>query len=272
MIDWSGPRRQSCPSCGRGERDRTLGVTVEGWHGVAHCFRCGHVETIRDQHQHPSRRSPPTTPTATKRQALDGLGLALWESCCELSGAALDYLKARCCCIPPADGDLRCHPALRHPSGYIGPALVGLVTHAITGQPMTLHRTWVCADGRKANVTPPRLLLKGHTKKGGVIRLWPDEAVTSGLAIGEGIETTMSVAHAYQPAWACIDAGNLADMPVLRGVETVLVIADNDHSGAGQAAARSCAQRWADAGREVHIFTPTTPGRDANDELMGVAA
>ena len=50
MIDWAeyppGDYRVMCPTCGRKPNDKTMGVTITGEeHGVAHCFRCGHVET-----------------------------------------------------------------------------------------------------------------------------------------------------------------------------------------------------------------------------------
>ena len=105
------------------------------------------------------------------------------------------------------------------------------------------------ADGTKADVDPPRLLLGGHRKQGGVIRLWPDEAVTTGLAIAEGIETALSLAHDYKPVWSVIDAGNLAAFPVLPGIETLIIGADHDEAGLKAAAA--CADRWAAAGVEV---------------------
>jgi hypothetical protein len=52
MIAWSdyatGNHRVTCPSCGRGERDKTLGLTIEGdGKGVAHCFRCAFTENYR---------------------------------------------------------------------------------------------------------------------------------------------------------------------------------------------------------------------------------
>lgn len=180
------------------------------------------------------------------------------------------YLQARGCVIPPADGDLRFHPSLPHPpSGYVGPALVGLVTHAQTREPMSLHRTWVQADGSKADCDPPRMLLGGHAKKMGVIRLWPDECVTYGLAVAEGIETALSLAHAYTPAWACIDAGNLAALPVLAGIETLVIGADNDD--AGITAAEACATRWTDAGCEVFVVTPEGEKSDLNDLARATA-
>jgi phage/plasmid primase-like uncharacterized protein len=132
---------------------------------------------------------------------------------------------------------------------------------------MTLHRTWVGPDGRKANVDPPRLLLGGHRKQGGVIRLWPDESVTRGLAVAEGVETALSLAWGFAPVWACIDAGNLAAFPHLSGVESLVIACDND--GAGRAAARACAARWVDAGAETFITRQTE--NDLNDVLMEVA-
>jgi putative DNA primase/helicase len=275
-IAWSnyeiGNHRLSCPACGRGERDKTLGITIDtGGNGVAHCFRCGIVETYREGG---ARVTPPprkarirATSALAKHEALSDYGRELWDVCGPLSGVAAEYLKARCCLIPPVDGDLRWHSSLKHPSGYIGPALVALVTNTITGEPMSLHKTWIGADGRKADVDPPRLLLAGHTKQGGVIRLWPNEAVTSGLAVAEGIETALSLAWGYAPVWAVIDAGNLKALPVLPGIETLVIGADND--AAGTAAARACAARWADAGAEVLITRQ--PENDLNDALMEAA-
>ena len=126
-----------------------------------------------------------------------------------------------------------------------------------------MHRTWIQANGEKADVKPTRMLLGGHSKAGGVIRLWPDEAVTHGLGVAEGVETALSLAHAFKPAWACIDAGNLARLPVLGGVESLLIAADHDE--AGVTAAEACAQRWAEAGREAHIALPEARKTDFND-------
>ncbi len=213
----------------------------------------------------PLRAAPPQARReAAQHATLSAYGRALWRACRALDGEAAAYLTARGCVIPPGDGDLRCHSALRHPpSGAVGSALVALVTDAVTGEPLTLHRTWVCSDGNKAPVTLPRMLLGGHRKSGGVIRLWPDEAVTTGLAIAEGIETALSLAHAFKPVWSCIDAGNMATLAVLEGVESLFIAADNDE--AGVKAAETCARRWALAGREVRIGMPDARKADLND-------
>lgn len=266
-IDWSGPRRQSCPApdCGRGPKDRTCGVTRDhDGSGVAHCFRCGYVETLHsdDVQRRPGIAMPRVV--NERHEVLSDFGQELWAACRPIAGEALAYLQARCCVVPPDDGHLRYHPALKHaPSSTVGPALVALVTDAVTGQPLTLHRTWIRADGSKAPVEPPRMLLAGHRKAGGVVRLWPDEAVAQGLGIAEGIETALSLAHAFTPVWALIDAGNLAAMPVLDGVESLLIAAD--HDDAGTAAAEGCALRWAAAGRESRIAMPPQRKTDMND-------
>jgi hypothetical protein len=147
----------------------------------------------------------------------------------------------------------------------VGPALVALLTDAVDGTPRTLHRTWITASGTKpAQADPPRMLLGGHRKAGAVCRLWPDEAVTYGLGVGEGIESTLSLALAYQPVWSAIDAANLSALPVLAGIECITVAAD--HDPAGIAAARECVKRWRAAGRTARIVMADRFGDDLNDE------
>ncbi|AHI63737.1 toprim domain-containing protein [Burkholderia thailandensis] len=259
-IAWShygtGNYRICCPVCGRGERDKTLGLTVEeSGAGVAHCFRCAFTESYRaarDAHlTMPSKPRIKAAVPSEKHNRLSDYGHDLWNACRAVSGEALAYLDARHCRIPPADGDLRWHPSLKHPTGYVGPALVACITDAVTGEPLSLHRTWIRADGRKADVDPPRLLLTGHRKQGGVIRLWPDDAVSTGLGVAEGVETALSLAWGYAPVWALIDAGNLAAFPHLFGVESLVIGADNDP--AGVTAGHACAERWALADREVTL-------------------
>jgi putative DNA primase/helicase len=208
-------------------------------------------------------KSPQPIRSAQVHDTLSQYGRDLWADCNPIAGIALDYLQARRCVIPPIDGDLRWHPKLKHPSGYEGAALVALCTDAISCEPRTLHRTWIRADGRKADVDPERLLLKDHRKKGAVIRLWPDECVTTGLGIAEGIETSLCAAHAFTPMWSCIDAGNMAAFPVLAGIEALTIFADHDRAGLD--AADELERRWHHA--EVTIVTPERPDTDFADEV-----
>ena len=268
MIDWNayaiGEHRIPCPECKRGEREKTMGIKVDQDGGVAHCFRCGLVMTSRNAK--PSATAIKPARTSNKHERLSDYGQQLWQACKPIDGTAAAYLQARKCVIPPSDGDLRWHPALKHPSGFVGAALVALVTHALTNEPLSLHRTWITSSG-KANVDPPRMMLGNHSTKSGVIRLYPDDSVSAGLGIAEGIETALSLAHGFNPVWATIDAGHLKAFPVLDGIEALTVCVDDDE--AGRSAANSCAERWYAAGRAVLLVTHS--GGDINDLVREAA-
>ena len=131
--------------------------------------------------------------------------------------------------------------------------MVALVTHARTCKPLSLHRTWINGDGTKPAMLgdKARMVLGGHALAGGVVRLWPDEDVTHGLGVAEGIETALSLAHGFQPVWALISAGQLGKFEPLPGIESLTIACDNDP--AGIKAARECAGRWFAAGVEVIV-------------------
>lgn len=226
--------------------------------------------------------SRPTPPRRTcpepKYNGLSPYGQQVWretlaiaEETAGVFNVARAYLEAaRGCVLPPLDSDLRWHPNLRHwPTGYVGPALVGLVRHALTGEAMSLLRGWMNADGSKPDIEPQRMLLGSHHKTDGVVKLWPDEAVTTGLGVCEGVESALSLAHGFKPVWACIDAGNLAQFPVLDGIDYLVIGADHDE--AGIKAAERCMARWKAAGREAAVVMPREPKYDLND-LARVAA
>jgi len=273
MIAWStfepGEHRCTCPSCGRKPSDRTLGVKIEDdGSGVAHCFRCNFVETHRPDVGSTYRPGKPVSRPVqpSKYETLSEYGRELYDACKPLYGVALAYLKARHCAIPPEDGDLRYHPALKHPSGYVGPCLVALISDVHSQQPLSLHRTWITSTG-KASVEPARLLLKDHSTANGVIRLWPDDHVSTLLGIAEGIESALSLAWAPLFVWSVIDAGHLSKFPVLNGIATLVIARDQDP--AGIAAAAICARRWAAAGRSVRVTRQVS--NDLNDSLSEVA-
>jgi Toprim domain len=144
--------------------------------------------------------------------------------------------------------------------GSIG-ALIALMTDPLTGVPTGVHRTWI--DGAFQRIERKML------GQWGCVRLWPDTEVTSGLAIGEGIETTIAgvLLSDRAPAWAAVDAGGLRKFPVLSGIECISIFVDNDDSNTGQAAAEACAARWHEADREACLLTPTAVGADFNSIL-----
>jgi hypothetical protein len=280
-----GHHRAPCPECRKGKADTALSIKIEADGGATWlCHRCGWKGALGRRRGPQGRdrlRLVPTSPPdaigapraseaaqraaqSRKALALHGTGLPIVPGT-----VAADYLAARRCALPHPEGDLRWHPEVRHPSGHVGPALLALVTDAVTCEPLTLHRTWITPSGEKAAVQPTRLLWPGLPKKGGVVRLWPDDEVTLGLCVGEGIETTLSAAHAFQPVWTTVDAGNMAALPVLAGIEALLIVADHDANGGGEDAARTCAERWTAGGVEVRVYLPGKPGSDLNDLPRG---
>jgi len=149
--------------------------------------------------------------------------------------------------------------------GAIG-AMLALMTHPITGKPTGCHRTYI--DSNLDRIERGMLGLKG------VVRLLPDNEVSTGLAIGEGIESSISGYLLFDapPVWSALDAGNLGKFPLLGGVEALTVFADNDPNGTGQDNARKCMMRWRAGGREVTLHTPRAGDSDFNDMLQDLVA
>jgi hypothetical protein len=247
-------KRKPCPICDRGPKDRALAVTFDDRGAVSFCHRCGYVAADN----HVSALGSPAVPKLYRpwRDRAEHI----WGIAEPLAGSlAATYLTSRGCFMPPADGDLRFLPA----RGDYPAAMLARVTDARSGEPISLHFTRLDANGRKAGADAKRLL-SGHRKAGGVIRLWPDDCVTVGLGIGEGIESCLAAAHGFTPMWSMVDAGNLARFPILSGIQALTIFADNDL--AGVSAARACARRWAQVA-EVTTVIPDRPGADMCDVI-----
>ncbi len=194
------------------------------------------------------------------------LAAAIWDETVPISLAGKAYLAKRDILLDevPEDGGLRWHASCPWKEG-VAPCIVSRFTDAVTGEPRGIHRRPI--TGEKPMSLGPMA--------GCVMRLWPDEDVTEGLVIGEGVETTLAAATRIEyrstllrPAWAAGTKGNIAKFPVLAGIEALTILVDNDESGGGQGAAAECAQRWLDAGREVIRLIPGDVG-DFNDIVRG---
>ena len=162
---------------------------------------------------------------------------------------------------------MRFHPALgcwqrndRNETELVArfPAMLALVPGA-DGMPVTGHRTYLTADGRKAPVPEPKKLMgyAGHRLVGGAIRLAATGPV---LGVAEGIETALAVhLRTGMPVWSAISAGLLARLEPPAGTSLVVVWADRDHSGAGEAAALTLRERLLKSGISVAVHLPTGP-------------
>jgi Toprim domain-containing protein len=148
------------------------------------------------------------------------------------------------------------------------PCMVALVRNIRTDEPQGIHRTAL-----KLGPRPERIDRRSYAPiKGGAIKLSPDGDVTTGLLIGEGIETTLSASRAlkFRPCWSVISKSGIEDFPVLGGLESVTIAVDRDRDGAGQRAADKCVERLTAAGIEV-VTTHSPVGKDFNDMLVGSA-
>ena len=180
-------------------------------------------------------------------------------------------------------GALRYCERLEHVDDETGevtywPAMVAAMTSgpAVAG----LHRTWLRPDGRgKADVAKPKKMI-GRTA-GAAIRLTtgpsgrsPSAAVKAGitgpLAIGEGIETSLTVAAAM-PSWRVWAGGSLAHMGLIAWPECadrVTLLRDNDWKAAALEAFDRVTEHWLRQarGRRLDVVA-SEAGSDFNDWL-----
>jgi hypothetical protein len=254
----SATTRGPCPQCQRGPKDDALAITRDERGTVSYCHRCGYVAA---DNVIPFRITPPRTVRPAEPLDWSAKAETIWRRTQSLRDTlGKIYLLHRGCALPPRDSHLRYLP----PDDTHPPTLCAAVSDVRTGRPISLHFTRLAADGRgKAGTDRDKQLLAGHRKRGGCIRLWPDEAVTRSLALAEGIESALAAAHVFTPVWATVDASNMAAFPVLPGIESLTIFAD--HDDAGLAAARECGVRWRDAGCDVRVRVPRQPGRDVAD-------
>lgn len=271
-------QRVACPHCDKGPRDKALGVNVDD--GRFHCFRCGWKGRIGDVQTLPPRIARIDDPSvaARKRDRLRQTwreSVPLWHS---NAYAVRTYLKSR------ALGDvlkrppvvLRAHPGLTYWDGVkdLGryPAMVALF-HGASGQPVTIHVTYLRSDGcSKAGVPSPKKILgvpvHGATS-GGAIHLY--EPRDGKLGISEGIESALSL-HLLQhlPVWASFCADNLARVHLPRDLRELYIGMDMDASGKGEQVARELNNRVRKWSRRTKVWfvKPELEGPgDLNDEL-----
>ena len=125
-------------------------------------------------------------------------------------------------------------------------AVVALMTDPFSNEPTGVHRTFLNSDGTKRE----RKMLGRQ----GVVRLSPDEYVTLGLGIAEGIEDGLAVLlSGWAPVWAATSAGAIKRFPALPGIEYLTIFADSDE--VGMSAAQTCVERWVAADREARTVS-----------------
>lgn len=221
----------------------------------------------------PPREMPSVAPRPAPAPKPD-FWRALWREGQPAEGSLVErYLESRGLSLA-SDLPLRFHPNCPRGSERF-PAMLALMTDPVTSAAVGVHRTYLKSDGSgKAELEPSKMMI-GNA---GIIRLVPDDEVTQGLGIAEGIENSLAVMQftGWRPVWAAGSAGSIAKFPVLAGVQALTIFADHDEvkpngKQPGLDAARACADHWRAAGREVTIIPPKFRG-DWNAVARGVAA
>ena len=172
------------------------------------------------------------------------------------------YLSSRKI-TPNNFGSVRHSPALYHRETQSEhPAMVCAIKVWPSEEVVGIQRIFLQEDGLgKADVSEPKLSL-GKMAEGAVQLGQPVDT----LFIAEGVETAMSVQQITgAPTWAALSASGIEKVKIPETVTCVVIAADNDASGTGQAAANRAAKRWADMGKEVRVAVPNGLGRDWND-------
>lgn len=188
----------------------------------------------------------------------------LWKAAqSAFGGPVVRYIAGRRIALPPPPS-LRYAPALRRADGSRGPAMVARID-SFDGELIGVHRTWLARDENGRWLRESRAML--GRAAGGAVRLAEAEAT---LLVGEGIETCLAAMQATaQPAWAALSTSGLVALTLPLIARSVVILADNDASGAGQRAAYAAAQRWLAEGRRVRIALPPQPSTDMADVLAG---
>jgi Toprim domain/CHC2 zinc finger len=251
-----------------------------------HCFSCGahgsrldwltKVEGMSETEAVLYIRDWPGPSSPTPRNGQDeaerlAFVKSIWTSAQPLAGSIaeryLDETRDIDVSRLPANihGSLRFHPACVFGPGTHLPCLIALMRDPLTDAPVGIQR--IALEHRDGKIEKIDRRMLGHA---GVVKLWPAETT---LVAGEGLETTLAAAtrvlyhEAFlQPAWAAMSSEMLANLPVLPGVEQLIILVD--HDDAGRAAADACVARWNHAGRTVVRLTPKRQGTDFNDLVL----
>ena len=175
------------------------------------------------------------------------------------------YLRNRGITTVHDAGALRFHPRCYYRPDDSSPtasrpAMIAVVTD-LSGVITGAHRTWLAPDGfGKAPVDTPRRAmggLLGHAVRFG--------AVDDVLAVGEGIETTLSLrcALSTMPMAAALSANHLAALLLPPTLRRLYIARDAD--AAGDAALAALTERAKTAGVEALALSPRAG--DFNEDL-----
>lgn len=143
-----------------------------------------------------------------------------------------------------------------------------------SGEPITLHRTYLTSDGYKAPFANVKKQMKGkRTLMGDAIRL--NNVQSPRLAVCEGIETGLAIMAASNnkiAVWVFLNAGNLAKADIPAGMfDEVIIYADRDPIDQktgwrpGEHYAQQLLKKLVESKRKARIKVPQEEGVDFCD-------
>jgi putative DNA primase/helicase len=250
------------------------------------CWRQGvtgwWTEAGHTSRQHAAIAPQPSRTTAaieTERTEFARLNAAAWDRAYPLKDAspAGRYLLNRGLALAGYPAALRMASTTYYDDGIDcgkHPTMLGVVSDH-QGAMVALHRTYLTIDGHKAPVAKPKKLTRTSAPiSGASIKLYPPQIINGKLTLGvaEGIETALAcLLGSGIPTWSCVSAGGMKSFIWPAQLESLIIFADHDIGGVGQAAAHALAARAATAGLEVRVLVPTTAGADWLDVYTGEA-
>lgn len=235
--------------------DRTPSLSIADGDGgvpLLHCFAgCSPVTIIAELRARglwSNAGARPRPPRSGPRRIDDAparirAALGLWSASVPITGSLaqryiVEHRGLDISCVDLAHV-LRWNPRKR--------ALIALMTDPVSGEACGVHRTFLDADGAKIE----RKMLGRQ----GVIRVSPDECITTSLGVAEGLEDAIAILlSGWSPIWAATSSGAIACLPVIGGIEALTLFADADLPGIR--AAEACRARWQNVQRECRIVTP----------------
>ena len=206
--------------------------------------------------------------------------MKLWNETAPISehDAVAQYLDNRGLMVPNTTA-IRAHAGLDY--WYEGqclgtfPAMIGAITSP-SGALVSIHRTYLSADGHKAPVpTVKKLCASAGPLMGASIKISTHVSRANehlSIGISEGIETALAATMLFGiPTWAGVSAHGLANFEPPPNVKNIYIFGDNDASHVGQDAAAKLAQRLTHQGHIVRVHTPAIIC-DWCDELAAMGA
>jgi hypothetical protein len=280
FIHYNETGRSVCNTCGiMGSGLDTL-MLVTGWsltetvRKVADWLGTA-TETAKTVAQPAPVMKPRVDPAVAYRRLAE-----VWKASLPLKGSVAEkYLQGRGIWDENMPASLRAHEGLPYVHGrertFYGkyPCLLASIRNTDRAL-VSIHRTFLTPDGRKAPVPDAKKLMSQHMNlKGCAIQLYPAVGDTLGLA--EGVETAIA-AHCISrmPVWACITAVLMEQVEVPKHIKRLVIWGDRDVSERGIQASQKLAERMEEKGIAVELYLPNCPipsgekGVDWHDVLL----